>query len=140
MSDRATDVHDRREPLQPDKSLGDLLGELTSDLGDLFRQEVALAKVEAREEIAEAGKASGMLAGAGVAAWLSLVMLSFAAAWLLSRAMATDLAFFIVGVVWAVAAALLATTGKRRLAAIEPLPNTTRTLKEDLQWNRAPTH
>jgi len=133
MSDR--DVRDLREPLQPEKSLGDLFSELTTDLSDLFRKEVTLAKVEARDEISQAGKAAGMLAGAGVAGWLALVMVSFAAAWLLDRAMPTDLAFLIVAVVWAIAAAAMAAKGKRRMKDIEPLPETTASLKEDLQWN-----
>ena len=50
VTDRSTTDSDRvTQPLQADKSLGELLSELTSDLGHLFRQEVQLAKTEARE-------------------------------------------------------------------------------------------
>jgi hypothetical protein len=45
------------EPLQADKSLGELFGVLTSDLSLLMRQEVELAKTEVREEATRAGKA-----------------------------------------------------------------------------------
>ena len=45
-------------------SLGELFSTLTSDLGDLVRSEMELARVEIREEAGKAGKAAGMLGGA----------------------------------------------------------------------------
>jgi uncharacterized membrane protein YqjE len=138
VSDRI--VSDREhavEPLQPDKSLGELFGELTSDMSRLFRQEVELAKTEARQEAARAGKGAGMLAGAGLSAWLALLLISFAVAWWLDKAMDRGLAFVLVALVWAIAAAVLASTGKKRLASARPLPKTTQTLKEDAQWLKA---
>ena len=138
MSDRI--VSDREhavEPLQPDKSLGELFSELTSDMGHLFHQEVELAKTEARQEAARAGKGAGMLAGAGLSAWLALLLVSFAVAWWLDKAMDRGLAFLLVAVVWAIAAAVLASVGKKQLASARPLPQTTQTLKEDAQWVKA---
>jgi len=44
-----TDPDHAVRPLQADKSLGELFGDLTGDMGRLFRQEVQLAKVEARK-------------------------------------------------------------------------------------------
>jgi len=125
------------QPKRPDASLGELISEMTSDLSDLFRKEVQLAKVEAREEIGRAGKAVAMLGTAGVAGWLALIMLSFALAWLLDQAVNTALAFAIVGVLWAAAAAVLLTTGRRRLKTLEALPQTQETLKEDVEWAKA---
>ena len=125
------------EPKRPDASLGELFSEMTSDLSDLFRKEVQLAKVEAREEVGRAGKGAAMLGAAGLAGWLALIMLSFALAWLLDQAVDTALAFAIVGVLWAAAAAVLATTGRHRLKTIEALPQTKETLKEDVAWAKA---
>ncbi|MFN3925443.1 MAG: phage holin family protein, partial [Pseudarthrobacter sp.] len=45
-------------------SLGDLLGDVTRDLSTLMRQEVELAKAEAKQSATKAGKGGGMLAGA----------------------------------------------------------------------------
>jgi uncharacterized membrane protein YqjE len=138
VSDRI--VSDREhavEPLQPDKSLGELFGELTSDMGHLFRQEVELAKTEAREEASRAGRGLGMLAGAGLGAWLALMLISLAVAWWLDKAMDRGLAFAIVGVVWAIVAAVMTSAGKKQLAKARPLPETTQTLKEDAQWVKA---
>ena len=130
-----SDVNARAtQPLQPEKTLGELLGELTSDMSLLFRQEVQLAKVEAKDEISRAGKAAGMLAGAGVGAWMALLFLSLGLAWLLDQALNTALSFAIVGIIWAVVAAVLAGRGKKQIADVKPLPETVTTLKEDAQW------
>ena len=53
----------------------ELFSEMTQNMGTLFRQEVELAKTEAKEEAAAAGKASAMLVVAGVAV-LALAFLS----------------------------------------------------------------
>jgi len=129
-----TDPDHAVRPLQPDKSLGELFGDLTGDLGRLFRQEVQLAKAEARDELKQAGKASAMLGGAGLAGWMTAMFVSLALAWLLDQGMNTALAFLIVGVVWAIAGWVLLQRGKRQLSQIEPLPQTAQTLKEDAQW------
>ena len=125
------------QPKRPDASLGELFGEMTSDLSRLFRQEIELAKTEARDEVAKAGKGAGMIGAAGVAALLTLIMLSFALAWLLDQALNTALSFLIVGLLWAVVAAVLLSTGRRRLKAVQPLPTTTQTLKVDVEWAKA---
>jgi uncharacterized membrane protein YqjE len=127
------------QPKRPEASLGELFSEMTSSLSELFRKEIELAKVEAREEVGRAGKGAAMLGAAGLAGWLALVMISFALAWLLDQAMNTALAFAIVGVLWAVAAAVLTSAGRGRLKTVEALPETQETLKEDVAWAKAQT-
>jgi len=128
------------EPLAPDKSLGELFGDLTSDLGLLFRQEIELAKAEARDELKQAGRGAGMMGGAGLAGWMALVLLSFALAWLLDKVMDRALAFAIVGVAWAIVAAVLAMRAKREMAHFKALPKTVETLKEDARWAKTQTN
>jgi uncharacterized membrane protein YqjE len=140
MSGRITEHEQATRPLQPDKSLGELFSQLTSDLGHLFKQEVQLAKTEARDELKQVGKGTGMLAGAGLCAWLALVMLSFMLAWLLDKGLDRAVSFLLVGLLWVVVAAILAMVGKQHLArAKRPLPETVRTLKEDAEWVKAQT-
>ena len=140
MSDSITNDRQRAvEPLQPDKSIGELFGELTGDLGHLFRQEVQLAKTEAREEMQHVGQGLGMLAAAAISALLALTLISFAAAWWLDKAMDRGLAFALVAVFWIIVGAVLASIGKKRLAAAKPLPQTVDTLKEDMRWAKAQT-
>jgi uncharacterized membrane protein YqjE len=138
MTDSSLTQRDRAtEPLQPEKSLGELFRELTADFGQLFRKEVELAKTEARSEIKKAGAGVGMLVGAGVAALLALSMLSMALAWLLDKGLDRALSFALVGVFWAIVGAVLAARGKRQASRVEPLPETVETLKEDAQWVKA---
>lgn len=112
-------------------SLGDLLGDVTRDLSTLMRQEVELAKVEAKQSATRAGKGSGMLAGAGVAGHFVLLFLSVA----LWYAIGEEWTGFgwsavIVAVLWAIIAAVLASKGRKELTAIKGLPQTAATLQE----------
>ncbi len=78
------------EQIRPDvenRSVGELIGELSSDLSTLMRQEVALAKAELTQEASKAGQAAGMLAGAGVAAHLAIIFASLTAMWALGNVM-----------------------------------------------------
>jgi uncharacterized membrane protein YqjE len=117
------------------RSLGDLVGEIASDLSKLVRQEIDLAKAEAKDEVTKVGKGAGMLGAAGLAAHLLLLFASLALMLVLGRAMPLDLAALIVAVIWAIAAAVLASMGRRQIKSFQPkLEQTTQTLKEDVQW------
>jgi uncharacterized membrane protein YqjE len=137
MTDRITERGQATRPLQPEKSLGELFSELTADVGNLFRKEVQLAKTEARQEVKQAGKGAGMLAAAGLSAWLALVMLSLTLAWLLDKGLDRAVSFLLVGLLWVVVAAVLWSLGKRSLSEAKPMPETVQTLKEDAQWVKA---
>jgi len=125
------------EPQRPDMSLGELLGEMTTTLGNLVRAELDLAKTEAKEEVARAGKAAGMFGGAGAAGYLALMFLSAGLAWLLDQAMNTALAFALVGLLWLVIALVLLSSAKKKVKGVEVLPVTKDTLREDVQWAKA---
>jgi len=136
MASQDTDL--ARDPKQPEKSLGQLFGEMTADLGTLMRKEVELAKVETKEEVSRAAKAGGMLGAGGFSGYMALLFLSFALAWLLDEFMHVALAFLIVGVLYAIAAAVLLGRGRQDLKQVNPVPEkTVETLKEDVQWARA---
>lgn len=123
------------EPRVSDASLGELFSHLTSDLSGLMRDEMQLAKIEMKEEVVKAGKAGGMFGGAGIAALMTALLLSFAAAWGLAEVMAAGWAFLIVAAVWALAAGVLYLQGRERLQHVDPKPHATvETLKEDVQW------
>jgi len=120
-----------------DLSLSELLSEVTGELGELFRKEVELAKVETSEQVSKAVKAGAMLGAAGVVAFLAVLLLSFAAAWGLAEVLPTGVAFLIVGVVFLVVAALLGSAGKKKIATISPVPDqTVATLRADVQVAR----
>jgi hypothetical protein len=125
---------------QEEQGIGELIGEITSDLSRLFRQEVELAKAEVRVEAKKAGKASGMFGAAGLAGLMVIVLLSFALVYALDAIMPQGWAAVIVAVLWAIVGAVLFLRGKKLMAAVDPVPHqTVDTLKEDAQWIRNPT-
>ena len=117
-----------------DRSLSELLSDVTSEVATLFRKEVELAKAETTEQVSRAAKAGGMLGAAAVIGFLDLILFSFAAAWALSEIVPEGVAFAIVAVVFAIVAGALAMAGKKRLANVNPVPNqTVQTLRADVQ-------
>jgi uncharacterized membrane protein YqjE len=119
------------------RSVGDLVGELTSDLSRLMRQELELARTEIRAEAVKAGRAGGMLGGAGALAHLTLMFLALALMWALGNVIDLGWAALVVGALLAVGAAALFAVGRRRLRAVNPTPErTVETVKEDVRWAR----
>jgi uncharacterized membrane protein YqjE len=117
------------------RSVGELLGQVTGDLSKLMRQEVALAKVELKEEATKAGKASGLLGGAGAVGYLVLVFLSLALMFALDNAMGIGWAALVTAVILGIIAAILFVVGRGKLKQVNPKPEqTVETLKEDVQW------
>jgi hypothetical protein len=106
-------------------SVGELMGNVTRDLMTLLRQEITLAKAEIKTEAKKAGKATGMLGGAGFAGYLVLLFLSIALWSALANVLDQGLAALIVAVVWAAIGAVLYATGRRELRDLNPVPERT---------------
>ncbi|GGU17303.1 phage holin family protein [Lentzea flava] len=122
------------------ESIGDLVSELTGDLSKLMRQELELAKAEIRQEAVKAGKATGMLAAAGFAGYLTTVLLSLALVFALGAVVPLGWAALIVAALWGAVGAVLYATGRARLRTVNPKPErTVETLKEDAEWAKHPT-
>ena len=129
-------------PLAPEEpgSLGEIISDISDGLSQLFRKEVELAKAEIRVEATKAGKAAGMFGGAGLAGWLTAIMLSFALTFGLGNVMDLGWAALIVAVIWAVIAAVLFLVARGRAKDVSPMPRqTVETLKEDAKWLKNPT-
>jgi hypothetical protein len=121
-------------------SVGELIGNISDDLSRLFRQEVELAKAELKQEASKAGRAAGMLGGAGFAGYLAVVLLSFALVFGLANVMDAGWAALIVAVLWAIVGAVLYAGGRKKLKDVDPMPRrTVDTIKEDAQWMKNPT-
>jgi uncharacterized membrane protein YqjE len=64
-----------------DKSLGDVVSEVSEKASLLVREEIELAKAEITEKVTKLGKGAAALAGAGVLAVFALIYLFHALAW-----------------------------------------------------------
>ena len=118
------------------ESTAELVKDLSRDISQLVREEIALAKAEMTEKGRKAGAGAGMLSGAAVLglaavggsmAFFILVLDSWMPAWL---------AALIVTAVYAAGAAVLGLRGRERLSEAAPAApeRTIESVKEDVQW------
>ena len=121
---------------QRERPIAEVAKDLTSDLSLLVRQEIELAKAEMAEKGRTAAPGLGMFGGAGVFGLCAAGALTGCLVLLFSLFLADWAAAFIVGVVLAAVAFVLARQGKERVAdAGKPVPEQTiETVKEDVEW------
>ena len=123
-----------------DRSIAELLRQLSQETATLVRQEMELAKAEVTEKGKKAGVGAARFGGAGAAglatlgaftAFLILVLNTFMDAWL---------AALIVTLVYAAVTAVLVMRGKEKVQeAGSPVPEqTVDTIKEDIEWAKNP--
>jgi hypothetical protein len=126
----------RYDTTDGDESVGELVGLIAADVRNLVSSEIQMAKLELRDEAKRAGRAAGMLGAGSFVAYLAIVLLSFAAAWGLAELLdSPGLGFLIIGVLYALVAAVLLMQGRNRLREVHPVPEETiATIKEDVQW------
>ena len=137
MTDTGATTH-RPQVAGDERSLGEIVGDISSNLTTLMKKELDLAKVELKQEAGRAGKGAGMLGGAGVAGLMLLVFLSLALTFLLDNWMPIELGALVTALLWGVVAAVLAASGRKALKESNPqLPQTQQTLKEDAAWAKA---
>lgn len=129
-----------------ERSLPELVKQLTEQTTLLVQQEIQLAKVETKEAIdlakaemtekaKEAGKGAGMLGAAGVLGLLAGIAFTAFLILVLGTFLPDWLAALIVTVLYAAIAAVLALQGKKQLQSIDPAPKQTiETVKEDIEW------
>jgi hypothetical protein len=69
-----------------DKSLGDVVTDVTEKASLLVREEIELAKAEVTEKVTKLGKGAGALAAAGVLAVFALIFFFHGLAWFINDA------------------------------------------------------
>jgi hypothetical protein len=119
-----------------DRSLPELLKQLSQETTQLLRQEIELAKAEVSEKGRKAGVGAGLFGGAGAVGLLAAGALTACFILALSEVMHPALAALLVAVVYGAIAAVLAIQGRQKVKeAAPPVPRqTVETVKEDVQW------
>jgi uncharacterized membrane protein YqjE len=72
---------DDRPPQDAEKSLGDIVSEVSEKASALVRAEIDLAKAEVTEKVTKLGKGAGIAAAAGVFLVFAITMFFHALAW-----------------------------------------------------------
>lgn len=106
-----------------ERSLGQLVADASTDLKAIVKDEIALAKVEVKADVAKGGKGAGLLAGAGLFALYMLGFLLLALAWGLHAAgLSVWLGMLITAGVLLVITLILALMGVSALRKIKGKP------------------
>jgi hypothetical protein len=117
------------------RPLGDLFGDLATDMSNLVRQEVALAKLEISQKAKYVGRNVGYLVIGGAVAYAALLAIIAAIIILLAKVLPDWGSALIVGVVVGGIGWLLIGKAMMALQQAELAPRATvETLKEDATW------
>ncbi|MEP7246750.1 MAG: phage holin family protein [Gammaproteobacteria bacterium] len=117
-----------------DRSIAVVLQDIVSNIQDIVRSEVRLARTEVGEELAKA-RSAGVLVGVGVvAAVFSALFLLLAAVYALSRVMPEWAAALIVAIGIAIVAGVALAVGIKQFKTVQPAPKTAASLKENVEW------
>jgi uncharacterized membrane protein YqjE len=119
-----------------ERSIGELLRQLSEQTTRLVHQELELAKAELQQKGKEAGAGAGMFGGAGALGLAALGALTACFILALNAIMPAWLAALIVAVIYGAIAAFLALRGRDKVKQATPLvpEQTIETVKEDVEW------
>ena len=128
-------MNENRSTDLDNKPLGDLFSDLASEMSNLVRQEVALARVEISQKAKYAGRNIGYLVVGGAVAYAALLAVLAAVILLLDRVMPAWGAALLVGFLVAAVGWLLIGKAMSALQQMEVAPReTVESLKEDAAW------
>jgi hypothetical protein len=119
-----------------ERSLPELLKQLSEQTTRLVHQELELAKAELQQKGKQAGMGASMFGGAGAIGLAALGALTACFILALNAVMPAWLAALLVAVVYGIIAYVLVKQGQTRIKqATPPVPEQTiETVKEDMEW------
>jgi uncharacterized membrane protein YqjE len=125
------DSEDLRE-----RSIGELLKQLSGETTRLVHQELELAKAELTQKGRQAGAGAGLFGAAGAIGLLAAAALTTCFILALDAVMPAWLAALLVAVVYGVVALVVVKQGQAKMKAAGPLvpEQTIETVKEDVAW------
>jgi hypothetical protein len=126
------------ESTPTDRSIADLVKQLSDQTTTLVRQEIDLAKAELALKGKQAGVGAGLFGGAGMFGLYALGALTACVILALATAVTGWLAALIVAAIYGAIAGVLALTGKNKVKqGAPPVPEqTVESVKEDVEWTK----
>jgi len=116
------------------RSIPEILQDVLTNIQDIVRAEVRLAKAELGEDL-NIARSGGLLIGVGaVAAIFSALFVLLACVYGLSLVMPNWAAALVVAAAVGAAAAVTLSLGVKRFKTIQAAPKTAATLKENVRW------
>jgi putative superfamily III holin-X len=120
-----------------ERSIGELFGELSQDMGLLVRQEAQLAKTEMQTKLSKVTADLVALAAGGIVALVGGLALTAAVILLLIDPVGLKpwVAALLVGALMGIAGWVMLQRGLKDLKHTDPTPRrTVETIKDDIQW------
>jgi xanthine/uracil permease len=120
-----------------ERSIGELFGELSQDVGLLVRQEAQLAKTEMQAKLSKVTTDLVALAAGGIVALVGGLALTAAVILLLIDPVGLKpwLAALVVGALMGIIGWVMLQRGVKDLKGTDPTPRrTVETIKDDIQW------
>ncbi len=120
---------------EQDQSITSLVRGVLDDGRELIREEIALAKAEARIELAKAASAAAEFGAAAVTGWFAVMFILAAVALGISYAFSWPdwVGFGIVGVVLGIIGGVMFMVARGAARRVEPMPRTVETVKENFR-------
>jgi uncharacterized membrane protein YqjE len=120
-----------------DRSLAEIIKDTLSNVQDIIRSEVQLAKIEVKQEAVKASAAGLMFGAAAVTGFLGLGFCCLCIVYALALVLPAWAAALIVGVALCIIAGIAASIGMERWKKIKMPEKTMFTVKEDVEWMRS---
>lgn len=105
-----------------ERSIGQLVADLSADVSSIFRSEIELAKVEIKHDVTHAGKGAGMFVGAAVFGAYGFGLLLLGLAWVIAIWLPVWAGLLIVAGVLFLVAAILGLMGKGQVTKVKGKP------------------
>ncbi|GAA1174171.1 phage holin family protein [Ornithinimicrobium humiphilum] len=122
----ASPVDPRKQPLLgTERTIGQLVSDVSTDLSQIVRGEVELAKAEIKADLQHAGKGAGMFAGAGVLGLYGLMLLLLGLAGVIAIWLPWWAGLLIVAGILFLIAGVLALIGKKSVTQVKGKPQRT---------------
>jgi hypothetical protein len=121
-----------------DRSVAELLKDLSEQTSTLVREEMELARAELTEKGKRAGIGAGMFGGAGLFGFFAFGVLTACFVLALAEAVDAWLAALIVAAVYGTIAGVLALVGRKQVdKATPPVPEQAKdSVREDVEWTK----
>ncbi|HEY7589504.1 MAG TPA: phage holin family protein [Candidatus Limnocylindrales bacterium] len=125
-----------REAPRDERSLGQLVGDLSRQLGTLVHKEIELARTEVTAKATEAGRDAAMVGAGGALLYAALLGVMAAVVFLLAeQGVDPWMAALVVAAIVGATGGFLVWRGRTNLAQARLAPEATiETLKDDAQW------
>ena|SRR5579884_436790 len=128
---------DRAPVTSTDRSIAEILKDTVSNVQDIIRSEVKLAKVETKQELRKMVAASVMFGAAAICAFYGLGFALLCIVYALALALPAWAAALIVGVGLLVIGGIAGAVGLERWKKVKGPEKTVFTVKEDVEWIRS---